>query len=167
MNRFVFIVQVLTCLKIAELHSWEWDVSPNISHRKDGTARAEVALRRTYRWTVLYSQWKKKVRAFSMLPQRWNGDSATFLVKRSMFSALLLVLKRVYKSALIVFHCNSVLGLFWFFFLFFQLVLEKVYRITWFYFLSQAFLPSYCSWQKGVIIQTSSCFQWRKIIRVP
>ena len=51
-----------------------------------------------------------------MLPQRQSGESATFLVKRLMFSALQLVCKRVgvknCGSRLPVFQFNCVMGLF-------------------------------------------------------
>ena len=48
--------------KIDELHSWESGMSPNIKLLEDSTVRAEVAMRRTFSWTVKYPQWKKKCR---------------------------------------------------------------------------------------------------------
>ena len=96
-----------------------------------------------------------------MLPQRERDASAMFLFNVQCTAVGSMVRRRVCKN--LCFSSKSVL-VFWDSFVFFQLVLARVYRITEFQFLRQAILPSCFRWQEGLMIQKISCFQCLKII---
>ena len=83
-------------------------MSPKITHLKDGTVRAEVASRRTFRKTVKYPQWQNECLAPSLLPQR-----RVCYVSGKEINVDCTAVKRVSKFVFFIYLYNSVLGLFW------------------------------------------------------